>query len=223
MNCIIKEKLSKSIRKELEASNNSELRKLSFKLINFLLIKNFKGVFFEKHPLGFIDITAHKFSNGDTLNIHIWEKSLIIPTEENIHNHFFDSISYVLIGGIYNNFYSLDYTKEGSKYYYKSSYNWRIDSRILEKQGLVGVFNKRKILHKENTLYKMTSGQFHSIEKVTAPLTVSIFLRYNVDYENAYSYVLKNDDSTLVSFFKTKYLKINLLSKHLESILSYNT
>jgi len=110
------------------------------------------------HPLGFYYCNVFDFSNGEKIRIHIWSDkgNRIIPLMD-IHNHYYNVISFVFKGYVYNTIYDVTKTEPFTHTLYQGSYD-KNGKRILEKTDKK--FNLIPL--KKN---KISQGELYIIDK----------------------------------------------------------
>lgn len=102
------------------------------------------------HPLGFLFCRLHHFDNDETIRVHIWsDKENIQKPLMDIHNHFYNIISYIVTGSVSNTLYKVSKEEPLTHATYVGSYQ----------------SNERRILSKKNMCYKLEEIETHIINE----------------------------------------------------------
>lgn len=110
------------------------------------------------HPLGFYYQTLFEFDNNEKFRIHIWSNNTkrIEPLMD-IHNHYYNVISYVVTGHLFNTLYKSSELSPYTHTLYSGSYD-KNGKRILKKTNKN--YNLKKVAKN-----KINSGQLYIIDK----------------------------------------------------------
>lgn len=120
---------------------------------SLLLIETAQGYLRDKlrvHPLGFLFCRLHQFSSNETIRIHIWsDKENVQKPLMDIHNHFYNIISYIVVGSVSNTLYKASKTEPYTHSTYIGSYQT----------------NEKRILSKNDEYYKLEELETHIINE----------------------------------------------------------
>lgn len=102
------------------------------------------------HPLGFLFCRLHQFPNNETIRIHIWsDKENIQKPLMDIHNHFYNIISYIAVGSVSNTLFNASTEEPHTHATYTGSYQ----------------NNEKRILSKNEESYKLEELETHIISE----------------------------------------------------------
>ena len=121
--------------------------------VSLLLYESTQGYLRDKlrvHPLGFLFCRLHQFSNNETIRIHIWsDKENIQKQIIDIHNHFYNIMSYIIVGSVSNTLYKASVNEPYTHSTYIGSYQ----------------NNEKRILSKNDECYKLEELETHIINE----------------------------------------------------------
>lgn len=139
------------------------------------IIKDLKSNDLMIHPLGFYYNNLFEFENNEKFRIHIWSNnSERLKPLMDIHNHYYNVISYVVTGHIFNTLYSSSKSIPSTHSLYSGSYD-KDGKRILKKTGQN--FNLKKIVQnkiKAGNLYIIDKAEIHKGEVPSSEFTITI-------------------------------------------------
>lgn len=143
-----------------------------------LLIEFSKGYLRGKlriHPLGFLFCRLHHFQNDETIRIHIWsDRENVQKPLMDIHNHFYNIISYVVAGAVSNTLYKVLKEEPATHATYVGSYRTN-EKRILSKNEKC--YKLEEIgthIINEGELYTIGKSEVHKGDSIDNHLSISL-------------------------------------------------
>jgi hypothetical protein len=126
------------------------------------------------HPLGFYYCNLFDFCNGEKIRIHIWsDKGKRINPLMDIHNHYYNVVSYVFRGSVYNTLYNVKETKPYTHSLYEGSYD-KSGKRILKKTNKkfnLNPLKKQRVA--EGELYIIDKSEVHKGEVLESEFSIT--------------------------------------------------
>lgn len=127
------------------------------------------------HPLGFYYCNLFEFENSEKFRIHIWSNnSERVKPLMDIHNHYYNVISYVVTGHLFNTLYNLSESLPYTHSLYSGSYN-KDGKRILKKTNKN--YNLKEIVRNKvdsGNLYVIDKTEIHKGEVPDSEFTITI-------------------------------------------------
>ena len=159
-----------SLRESYRSKNISEISKSCNEIIKKLSANDLMI-----HPLGFYYCNLFEFENSEKFRIHIWSNnSERVKPLMDIHNHYYNVISYVVTGHLLNTLYNLSQAKPYSHSLYLGSYD-KYGKRILKKTN--ENYNLKEIVKNKidfGNLYVIDKSEIHKGEVPASEFTITI-------------------------------------------------
>jgi len=156
---------------------NKNLKKISEK--TYELLTNFSDGYLRNklrvHPLGFLFCRLHCFDNDETIRVHIWlDKENIQKPLMDIHNHFYNIISYIVTGAVSNTLYKVSKEEPLTHATYVGSYQSN-EKRILSKKNEFYQLEEIETqIINEGELYTIGKSEVHKGDSIDDSISISI-------------------------------------------------
>ncbi len=173
----------------------------------------------EAHPIGFVDVKIHEYSDRGSLHLHIWDSNKK-QRSNLIHTHTFDFISYVFWGWIEHTEYASVESLKPTHSVFNATYQDEKDERFFEKTSYRCVVDKistRKV--ENNERYRLPKNHYHRVSAVS-PRCVTLFLKEPMTSTGLPSKVLIRLDGSKQYCRKSAYYSKNQLDTFLTQTLA---